>query len=204
MGWLQVEPRFPHPHLLPSLKVRLFNKETSNMSRSIQLALCLLLSLCIVNLAQAQSESSSQNSTSIVTATATTERVRFAAPSSVAQMRIEVLTETGETLFDVKVKGNVFDWHLQDGQAERVANGTYLCVVTAKEISGKIVERIGKVSITEQQATIEPAQSSQLSSQQSQAIGPVEAGASLTVLRQDEPRTTTVIAHTGAEGQIGR
>lgn len=176
------------------------------MSRLICLVLCLLLSLGIVSLVQAQSEISSQNqnSASVVTATATTERVRFAALSTVVQMRIEILTEAGETLFDVKVKGNVFDWHLQDGKAERAANGTYLCLVTVKEISGKLAERIGTLSITEQQATIEPAQISQLSPQQSHAVGPIEKDASLTVLKQDVTRATTVIAHTGEEGQIVR
>ena len=41
--------------------------------------------------------------------------------------------------------GNVFDWHLQDGQAQRLAPGAYVCVVTAKSISGKLTQKIGTV-----------------------------------------------------------
>ena len=51
-----------------------------------------------------------------VIATATAERVRFAAPNVVAQLRLEVYNETGQKLFDTEQRGgSVLDWHLQDG-----------------------------------------------------------------------------------------
>jgi hypothetical protein len=40
--------------------------------------------------------------------------------------------------------------------------------------------------------------------QQSAAIGPMEADASLILLKEAEPQTTTVIAHNGEDGQITR
>jgi hypothetical protein len=43
-----------------------------------------------------------------------------------------------------------------------------------------------------------------MTAQQSQAVGPIEENASLLVLKEDDERTTTVIAHNGDEGQIIR
>ena len=62
-----------------------------------------------------------------------------AAPSSPVQMHVEVYAAGGEKLFDQEIRGgNVFDWHLQDGQAQRLAPGAYVCVVTAKSVSGRL------------------------------------------------------------------
>src|SRR4051812_32175226 len=73
-----------------------------------------------------------------VTASATAERVRFAAPGGVVQLRLEVYDEAGRKLFDTEQRGgNVLDWHLQGGAGERVAEGRYLCVVTLKDLRGR-------------------------------------------------------------------
>src|SRR5262249_5233285 len=106
---------------------------------------------------------------------------------------------------DLEMKrGNVLDWHLEDGQAEHIKSGSYLCVVTVKNLSGKLGQRIGTINISDQQVTIEPVQASKLNPQQAQAVGPLETDPAITVLREDEPQTSTVIAHTGEEGQIIR
>ena len=54
-----------------------------------------------------------------VTASATTERVRFTAPDNVVRMQLQVISETGQILFDVSSKGNVLDWSLQDSSGQR-------------------------------------------------------------------------------------
>jgi hypothetical protein len=65
-----------------------------------------------------------------LTVTATGNSVRFTAPSTVVKMRVEILDAFGQRLFDNEVRGgNVFDWHVQNGQAERLADGSYVCVV---------------------------------------------------------------------------
>jgi hypothetical protein len=140
-----------------------------------------------------------------ITASATGERVRFAASSSVVQIRLEVYNSTGRKLFDNEVRGgNVLDWHLQDGQAEPLADDSYLCVLTVKSLSGKLTQRIGSVTVDKATANVQPADVSQMTPQQSQAIGPMEENASLTVLKEDDNQTTTVIAHNGEDGQITR
>jgi len=140
-----------------------------------------------------------------VTATALGARVRFTAPSSVAQIRLEIYDSMGKKLFDNEVRGgNVLDWHLQDGQAEPLADDTYLCIVTVKSISGRMTQRIGSVRTEKSSAILRPIDISQLTTPQSQAIGPVEENASLTILNDDDNQTPTVIAHNGNEGQIIR
>ena len=40
-------------------------------------------------------------------------------------MHVEVYTINGEKVFDNEIRGgNVFDWHLQDGQAQRLPVGS--------------------------------------------------------------------------------
>ena len=110
-----------------------------------------------------------------ITAAASGERVRITAPSSVVQMHVEVYAASGEKLFDQEIRGgNVFDWHLQDGQAQRLAPGDYICVVTVKSVSGKLTQKIGTVSVAEKSASVQAAESPKLSVLQTQAIGPVE------------------------------
>ena len=112
-------------------------------------AFVLILSVIVTASAQDSSNSiGNQTAALTITAAAVGERVRITAPSSVVQMHVEVYAASGEKLFDQEIRGgNVFDWHLQDGQAQRLAPGTYVCVVTAKSISGKLTQKIGTVSV---------------------------------------------------------
>ena len=170
-----------------------------------QLIFTAVLVFSVVATAAAQDSLSAQRSSLTITATAVDDRVRVTAPSSVVQMRLEVYATSGEKLFDQEIRGgNVFDWHLQNGQAQRLPPSNYVCVVTAKSVSGKLTQKIGAVSIEEKSASLQPAESKQLSAAQSQTIGPVEENSSWTVSGQDEPQTPTVIAHDGTDGQMIR
>src|SRR5437016_340573 len=98
-----------------------------------------LVLIILVSTAQAQTETSriDQRDGLTITASASDDRVRFTAGSSVVQVRLEVYGSSGKKFFDNEVRGgNVLDWHLQDGQAERIADDTYLCVVTVKSLTG--------------------------------------------------------------------
>ncbi len=140
-----------------------------------------------------------------VTASASSDHVRFTAPSSVVQIRLEVYNTRGKKVFDNEVRGgNLLDWHLQDGQADRLSDDTYLCVVTVKSLSGKLTQRIASLTIEKASARLQALDVSQITTQQTEAIGPMEANASLTVLQVDEQRTATVVAHDGEDGQITR
>jgi hypothetical protein len=157
--------------------------------------------------AQAQSQSGAPIKASglTITASATGDRVRFTAPSSVVQIRLEVYNSAGRKLFDNELRGgNVLDWHMQDGQAEPLLDSTYLCVVTVKSLSGRITQRVGFVKIEQSAAKLQATETAQMTPQQVEAIGPVEENAALTILEADQQPTTTVLAHNGEDGQISR
>jgi hypothetical protein len=182
------------------------SKETT-VRRLSKFVIRLIVTLGLVNtvLAQDNIPANDQRTHLTVTAFASGERVRFTAPSSVVQIRLEVYNSAGRKLLDNDVRGgNVFDWHLLDGQAEHVADGSYLCVVTAKSLSGRITQRLGTVMIESGAVSVRPTDPTQMTAQQTEVIGPVEENALLTILEEDQKQTTTVIAHNGEEGQITR
>jgi len=135
---------------------------------------------------------------------AAADRVRITAPASILQMRVEIYDPSGAKVWDSEIRGNVFDWRLQDGQVQRLTVGDYICLVTVKNIAGRIAQKIGVVRVAEKGVTVGPAEIVQLSPQQTQAIGPVEENSSWTILDNKENQTATVIAHDGTDGQIVR
>lgn len=141
----------------------------------------------------------------LVTATATAERVRFVSPGTVVQLRLEVYNETGQKLFDTELRGgNVLDWHLQDGAGQRLPTGSYACVLTTKSLSGRLSQRVGLVTVTDEKTAVDAAGAAQLSVAQQQIIGPVEGNAAFTVLQESKAEAITAITHDGTDGQVTR
>jgi hypothetical protein len=175
-----------------------------------RISVALLFTLTLIGRASAQdlSGAAAQKSSTLsltITATATSDRVRITAPSSVVQMHVEVYGAGGERVFDNEIRGgNVFDWRLQDGQAQRLAAGEYVCVVTVKSISGRLTQKLGTVSVGEKEVRVGPAETAKLTFVQQQTIGPIEDNSSWTIVDDKENPTTTVIAHNGTEGQVIR
>src|SRR6266567_5542858 len=99
-----------------------------------------------------------QRASATITARASADRIRITAPSSIVQLHVEIYASGGEKLFDKEIRGgNVFDWHLQNGQAERVSVGDYVCVVTVRNIAGKITQKLGAVRMGEKDVSVAPA-----------------------------------------------
>ncbi len=177
------------------------------MRQLIQPVIRFIFMLCLINPAFAQNQTAVnlQRPTPTITAFASGERLRFTAPSSVVLMRLEVYAANGAKLFDNELRGgNVIDWYLVDGQATPFADGAYLCVITVKDLSGKITQRIGSVKIDQRTAKMLATELSQLTAQQTSAIGPLEEDALLTFLEADHNQTATVVAHDGTDGQLIR
>jgi hypothetical protein len=178
------------------------------MCKPIQLVIRFMLILGLVNNVLAQDNTTTgkvQPTAPTITAFASSEKARFSAPASVVQIRLEVYSSSGKKVFDNEVRGgNVLDWYLHNGQAERLADDNYLCVLTVKNLSGKISQRIGSVLVEKSDVSVQAVAVSQMTTQQADAIGPVEEDASFVVLKEDERQTPTVIAHNGEEGQITR
>lgn len=167
-----------------------------------QISLASMLLCIMLSTVAAQESSTGAKATPTITVNSTADRIRVTAPSSIVQLRLEVYAASGEKVFDQELRGaNVFDWHLQNGQAQRLPAGDYVCVVTAKSISGKLTQKIGAVTLAENSASVRHAET--LSAGQAQAIGPVEENSAWTMAEGDNP-TTTVIASNGSEGQMIR
>lgn len=83
----------------------------------------------------------------VVTAASAGERIRFVAPAGGAQIRVQIVAPSGDTLFDSSWNdGNVFDWpFLTSGSP--LASGSYGCVVMAKDLEGEITEKHGSVTV---------------------------------------------------------
>jgi Chaperone of endosialidase len=171
--------------------------------RSLSASCFVIVCLFLTVLAQGEQPGKVTQTSSTVTAAAAAERVRFTAPNNVVRMQLQVISESGQILFDVSSKGNVLDWSLQDGSGQRL-QGSYLTVVTVKSLSGRLSERIGSVSIGEKQVELQRADATQLTAAQQQAVGPIEENATFTILKADEAEATTVLANNGSEGQIIR
>lgn len=166
---------------------------------------CLILLSSLAAAVGQDKPGNSRSPAQVVTAVASGEQVRITAPASVVQMHVEVYATSGKKLFDNEIRGgNVFDWHLQDGQAERLPAGDYICVVTVKNTAGKLSQRLGTVTVADKDSSVGPASAASLSPLQSQAVGPVEEDSSWTIVGSNENQTATVIAHDGSDGQVTR
>jgi len=141
----------------------------------------------------------------VVTASASQDLIRFTAPGKVTHMRLEIYSSLGVRILDTEIKGgNVLDWILEDSDGQRLSSGFYLCVVTVKSLSGRLIQRVGLVSIDEKNVTLEPAEPNRLTAAQQQAVGPLEENAGVVILKPGQAGPTTVIAHNGNEGQVIR
>src|SRR6266852_125912 len=173
---------------------------TSSRASCFLLLLVVLMLLASAAFGQVQPDNNVEQAavqlTSTVTAAATAERVRFTSPNTVVQLRLEVYDEAGQKLLDTEQRGgNVLDWHLQGGAGERVADGVYLCVLTIKNLAGRLNQKLGLVTVNAQSTVVRSAAVAELNRRQAQTVGPVEIGQSgLTVMGGDDTQPVTVLA----------
>ncbi len=161
-----------------------------------------LFYLCLSNAALAQTPPKAVDAQEpTVTVSAIPSGVRFAAPNRIARLKLEVLSSAGEALFEVSSKGSVLDWTLHDANGQLLADGSYLCVVTVKSLSGKISQRVGNVSMLSGVVKVQ-SDAPRLTAAQQHAVGPIEGNAELTVLQEKGTPVATVVAHDGTDGQL--
>jgi hypothetical protein len=124
-----------------------------------------------------------------VTIAATKERVRITAPNTVVQLRLEIYDQWARKIFDTGQRGgSVLDWYFQAGSGARVQEGSYSCVVTIKDLSGRITQRTASVEVGAQSATVRS---------ESEVAG-------FSVVETDEITPATAITHDGDHAQIAR
>jgi hypothetical protein len=146
-----------------------------------------------------------------VTASAVGGGVRFAAPAEAVQLRLELFGANGERIYDSGARqGSVLDWQPSDAP-QGVGDGSYLCVLTSKDLQGRATQRIGTLSLQAGQASVGRVREQELPEAQKQAAAEsrreqksVAAGADngLTILREGKQRALTVAAHDGQDGRV--
>jgi hypothetical protein len=78
----------------------------------------------------------------LMTAAASTDAVRFTSTPGVVQLRVEVVSPGGTTLYDSGWKGgNVFDWIVADGFGHPLPYGPYRLVIRSKDLEGSASEK---------------------------------------------------------------
>lgn len=152
--------------------------------------------------------SSPKSSNTTVTATVTSEgAVRLVSSADTIQTRVEIYSAGGERVYDSGARqGNVIDWK----QAEAsVVDGSYVAVVSARDIEGKWRRKYVGLSLLGGQVTLSKQQRVDLNTAQLQAVDTnqpkniVESSDdSVVVVRENLGRAATVLTHTGDNGQV--
>jgi hypothetical protein len=167
------------------------------------LGLCLAVWFVLAAGVRAQTAETGQTQlpVTVVTASIAGEQARFTAPAGVAEMRIEVFTAAGEKVFDSDFKpGNLIDWPFHDQQGQRLTDGSYRCVITTKDLSGRLAQKRGEVRVQAGAATFEEA--GDQTTQESGSSNAVSREAFLAILRDGLTRATAVLAHDGEKGRL--
>src|SRR5947199_8048904 len=74
-----------------------------------------------------------------VTISVTERGVRFAALGSFGKMSLEVFNGDGTSLYHSDFgAASVRDWVLEDKDGQHLPDGTYLCVITIRDLSGRL------------------------------------------------------------------
>src|SRR5947208_10597121 len=110
-------------------------------AQNYTLTLLLLLLLGITIQAQdAVSHDTSRPAGPAVTISVTERGVRFAALGTFGKMRLEVFNADGASLYNSDFSAaSVRDWAFATQEGQPLPDGTYLCVVTIRELSGRMI-----------------------------------------------------------------
>ena len=111
--------------------------------------------------AQPKSSVSDKPLTRQVVASASDNSIRFSSLGELIQMRLEVIGPSGEVFFDSNFKSaNVIDWPASDKPGHRVADGSYLCVITIKDSAGQFTRKQAIASLRGQSLGLKQADNS--------------------------------------------
>lgn len=174
-----------------------------------------ILSLILIGttvFAQDKTATEVATSAKAVTASVTgPNAIRLSSPGEILNIRLEVYTANGDLVFDSGLrKGNVLDWKLSEA-TQPVGDGTYLFVVTIRDLQGKYRQRLGnavvgsgQVTLTSQrEESINAFQKQALTTRlQSQKVALTDNVDAVTVVRAGKERSVVVTAHDGVDGQV--
>jgi hypothetical protein len=126
---------------------------------STSVVLVVLFGLCTPIQGQVTAQlpdSTSMISSLLVTAQTARDHIRFAALTVGSRMRLEILSQTGDTLYDSNFRpGNLIEWPLCEQQGSRLPDGVYGCIITVDELSGRVTYRRGLFRLADGKASFE-------------------------------------------------
>lgn len=177
--------------------------------------LSILSLILIANTAFAQNQTTTEvaeSSSKAVTASVTGPNgIRLSSPGEILNIRLEVYTVNGDVVFDSGLrKGNVLDWKLSEA-TQPVGDGTYLFVVTVRDLQGKYHQRLGNAVVESGQLTLTYQRADAINAPQKQALNTrlqsqkvalTDNADAVTVLRAGKERSVVVTAHDGSDGQV--
>jgi hypothetical protein len=135
-----------------------------------------------------------------VASASTAAGVRFVAPGEARRVRLEIYTADGSRLFDSGFRaGGIYNW---DGQG--LADGSYLCVLTAEDIEGRASRRLSSVTVAGGRAALGKEGAEHLKTSYAKAIAAagIQPGDAEAAARAKRSNAVTVTAHDGTDGQV--
>ena len=149
-----------------------------------RLSICLSFVLCFstVLTAQEQRGDAGPRSSPVITAAAAGQIVRFSSPAGGTQIRVQIVSSSGESLFDSALKdGNVLDWTFES-PGHPIANGSYRCTVTVKDLDGQTTQKEATFTAHDGQVSIQPPAGNDGLT----IVGADQSGPKITMLAHDE------------------
>ncbi len=138
----------------------------------------------------AQAKIAAGDTASQVAVTVEGDQVRFASPIPVQEMRVQIATLKGQTIFDSGAVANAnVTWSGRDEFGLSVADGIYLCTITVKDRTGKVSHQSESVAVQRNAASPNALSSNSVSSN---AAAPSASGV-----------TASAVATLTGQGTIG-
>ena len=163
--------------------------------RTLFLASLLLVSAGVTFAQTEQGSKAVASADPAVTVSISDKGVRFAALGSVGQMRLEVFNAAGDSLYSSDFQaGNVRDWGLADKKGQALPDGSYMCVVTVRDLAGKLSLKQGIVVVQAGQAALKFGDGDQ--------TGAVEPDKALTPVVDGKAAAVSLMAHNGLDGRV--
>src|SRR3982750_2700829 len=136
-------------------------------NKLLALTLSLILTRASVLAQDKPATTVSESSQVAVTASvAANNVVRVAAPSQVLQIRMEVLGNGGEVVFDSGLRqGNLIDWKVADA-TQPMRDGSYLVVVTVRDFHAKYRQLLAVMTIEAGQLSLKQQRSAEVTGAQ--------------------------------------
>lgn len=105
--------------------------------------------------------------------TTSSHSVRFSVQGAVQEFRVEILSLTGQKIFDSgSVSGAMWSWPMLNREGQPVANGVYLYSVSLVDHSGRVTRKLGKVAVLRGKPTSSQLSLARQSTQPSQTPSP--------------------------------